>query len=293
MKIEALQVFVAVAEQRNFSKAAQQLYLSGPTVSRYIAEMEKTIGDVLFIRNAHVCELTMLGKQVYVHARRIVNEWESLEILGKKRAHDEGKRIQIGFAYEEQVRLVTQTLAAGGLFSDNRELSIRCGDGADITRMVRDGNLDCAIMSLPSVVRSDGIEVRIIRKCNMCMHASRKHRYAGYDELKLEQLIYETDIRTTKEQGYYKKIDEAFANLGLPELKHVYVQSSLDCLTGITYRDCIGFSPDIYPPWPDCKKVRISDWTTDFSIVFVTRADCASATLEKLYKALCETLNSK
>ena len=148
-------------------------------------------------------------------------------------------------------------------------------------------------MSLPSVGHLDGIDVQLIRKCNMCMHASQKHRFAEYDELKLEQLIYETDIRMTKEKGYYEKIDEAFANLGLPEIKHVYAQSPLECLTAITYRNCIGFSPDIYPPWPDCKKIRISDWTTDFSIVFVTRTDCASGTIEKLYKALCETLKSK
>ena len=47
MKIEVLQAFVAAAEQCSFLKAAEQLYLSAPTVSRYIAEMEKTVGDAL------------------------------------------------------------------------------------------------------------------------------------------------------------------------------------------------------------------------------------------------------
>lgn len=179
------------------------------------------------------------------------------------------------------------------MFTDKVELSIRCADGADITRMVREGSLDCAVLSLPSVAGLDGIDVQLIRKCNMCMHASQKHRFAGYDELKLEQLIYETDIRMTKEQGYYKKIDEAFSNLELPELKHVYVQSSLECLTGITYRNCIAFSPEIYPPWPECKKVKITDWTTDFSLVFVTRTGYTSDTTEKLYRALCDTLKAE
>lgn len=290
MKIEVLQAFVAAVEQGSFSKAGEVLYLSQPTVSRYIGELEKQIGGAVFVRNAHACELTTVGKQAYIHARRIVNEWKSIEALSEIEESGQELAIRIGYTYEEMLKLVTAALAKSGLPPEKMEVSVRFGDGKDITRLVLEGKLDCAVMHLPSVSFHKGLSIRLIRKCSMCMISSETHRLAGQKSLKMEQLVHETDVRISGEAGFYKQIDEAFNILNLSQIKHVYVQNAMDCLPGISYKNCIAFDADIYPTWPGCIKVPIEDWTTDFSLVFVTREDVVADAVERLYKALCATL---
>ena len=290
MKIESLQAFVAAVEQRSFSRAGEVLYLSQPTVSRYIAELEKLMGEPLFVRNAHTCELTLLGKQVYVHARRIVNEWENIEALRRKRAEGDNASLRIGYTYQEMLKIITSAFPETGFISSKLELSVRFGDGSDISRLVREGAIDCAVMHLPSVNDPQGLNIRLICKCGMCFHAPPGHRLAQYDTVKLEQLVHETDVRTTTEKGFYRMADEAFASLNLPQMKHVYVERAEDCMPIARYRNYICLNPEIYPPWPDCKKVKITDWTTDFSLVFVTRDGQMSGAVERLYNALCAAM---
>ena len=293
MKIEALQAFVAVAEQRSFSKAAQRLYLSSPTVSRYIAEMEKSIGEALFVRNAHTCELTLLGKKTFIHAKRIVNEWAEIEALRLENVNANDAALRIGYTYQEILKTITAAFPETGWSNPKMELSVRFGEGTDISRMVREGSVDCAVMHLPSVSNPQGLNIRLICKCGMSFHAPMGHHLAQMDEVKLEQLIHETDVRVASEKGFYRMADEAFTMLNLPQMKHVYVERAADCMPITRYRNCICLNPEIYPPWPDCKKVKITDWTTDFSLVFVTKSDHVSDTIERLYKALCEKIGSQ
>jgi len=293
MKIEILQAFVETVEQGSFSRAGEILYLSQPTVSRYISELEKQTGGALFTRNAHACELTLLGKQAYIHARRIVNEWESLRELARKEEKNKESSIRIGYAFEEALKLITPALMKSGLSSDKVELSVRFGEGNDITRLVREGKLDCAVMHLPSISSSEELSIRQICKCKMCMYSSENHRLAGQKSLKLEQLRHETDVRIAREASYFKKIDEAFDALNLPPIQHVYVQNALDCVPSLMYKNCIAISPDIYSPWPGCLKIPIEDWTTDFSLVFVTRQGSFSASTERLYRTLCMVLKKE
>lgn len=293
MKVEVLQAFVVVAEQCSFSKAADRLYLSPPTVSRYIAEMEKTVGDTLFIRNAHNCELTLLGKQIYVHAKRMLNEWENIEALIREKNERCDEALRIGYTYQEMLKFITLAFSATNWSNPNLEVSVRFGDGSDITRLVREGLIDCAIMHLPSVSNSQGLNIRLICKCGMCFHVPLGHRFAKMIEIKMEQLIHETDVRITAEKGFYRMADEAFSLLNLPQMKHIYVERAADCMPIGRYKNCICLSPEIYSSWPEYHKVTISDWTTDFSLVFVTKNGFVSDTTEKLYRSLCEICKDK
>jgi len=293
MKIEALQAFVAAAEQRSFSRAGEILYLSQPTVSRYISELERQIDGELFTRNAHVCELTLLGKQVFVHAKRMLNEWENICALKAEITAAKSSLVRIGYTYQEMLQIITPALSEIGAASVKTELSVRFGDGSDISRLIHEGMLDCAVMHLPSVSNLQGLSVRLICKCGMAFHAPEGHRLAGYDKVKIEQLVHETDVRVANEKGFYRMADEAFSSLNLPPMKHVYVERASDCMPITRYMKHICLNPEIYPAWPGCRMVRIEDWTTDFSLVFVTREGIISDASEKLYKALCASMKKE
>jgi epsilon-lactone hydrolase len=72
IELRHLRSFVAVAEELNFGRAAEQLYLSQPALSRQIRALEQFVGVELFRRSTHQVELTLAGEALLDRARSIL-----------------------------------------------------------------------------------------------------------------------------------------------------------------------------------------------------------------------------
>ncbi|MBC1421465.1 LysR family transcriptional regulator [Listeria seeligeri] len=99
MKLSTLKYFVDVAEQGNFTKAAQKLYISQPTLSRRIQELEAEIGVELFIRHRHALELSSAGEQFLVEVNDILKRVNQLtHMFDKQETPDESRQlVKIGY----------------------------------------------------------------------------------------------------------------------------------------------------------------------------------------------------
>lgn len=73
MDFKQLEVFVAVCKYQSFSKAARELFLTQPTVSSHIQNLEKELDTVLINRNNKNITLTKSGEILYSHAIKILN----------------------------------------------------------------------------------------------------------------------------------------------------------------------------------------------------------------------------
>ena len=69
MNSQQLQCFIYVAERLNFTKAAEALYLSVPTVTHHIKSLEEELGIQLFYRSSRVVKLTENGEKFYFDAK--------------------------------------------------------------------------------------------------------------------------------------------------------------------------------------------------------------------------------
>ena len=70
--LRQIEVFCQVAEQRSFSKAANAVFLSQPTVSEHMAALERTVGNRLFDRVRGAVSLTRAGQVFYEHAKKML-----------------------------------------------------------------------------------------------------------------------------------------------------------------------------------------------------------------------------
>ena len=86
MEIVQLQAFVAVAEAGGFSRAANLLVSTQPTLSRQVAALEKELGTLLFDRLGRRVELTNFGRECLEKARTILSQIDALAASGKAHA---------------------------------------------------------------------------------------------------------------------------------------------------------------------------------------------------------------
>lgn len=78
MDIGQLETFVTVADNKSFTKAAEILYVTQPTVSNHISNLERDLDTVLFIRTRKNVSLTKSGQLLYNHAVNIINAYKNM-----------------------------------------------------------------------------------------------------------------------------------------------------------------------------------------------------------------------
>jgi epsilon-lactone hydrolase len=74
LELRHLRAFVAVAEELNFGRAAERLYISQPALSRQIRALEQIVGCELFRRSTHRVELTVAGEALLDRARKLLGD---------------------------------------------------------------------------------------------------------------------------------------------------------------------------------------------------------------------------
>ena len=97
MELRHLKYFLAVAEELNFTKASEKLFISQPPLSRQIMELEEEIQARLFIRNNKKVELTEAGKYFEKEVRELFQHLERISIKTKKIAENVSGEFRIAY----------------------------------------------------------------------------------------------------------------------------------------------------------------------------------------------------
>lgn len=79
MNFQEQEYFLAIAKHKNLTKAAQELYVSQPTLTKFLQKLEKNLGGKLFRKEGHTYNLTFLGQRYLAYAQKIATlnqDWE-------------------------------------------------------------------------------------------------------------------------------------------------------------------------------------------------------------------------
>lgn len=127
MELRVLNYFLAIAREENFTKAARQLHVTQPTLSRQIAQLEKELGVELFVRGKHNINLTEDGMILKRRAQEMLSlaEKTKRDFLHKDEALEGVLSIGSGeflstryltdciAAYRKSIRLYAMSSTAG------------------------------------------------------------------------------------------------------------------------------------------------------------------------------------
>lgn len=115
MDTEQIRDFLTVARYKNFSKAAESLYIGQPALSRRISALERQLGVQLFLRSNKAVELTKAGEILREEAQHIIEQLEQLE--EKMQAAEQGvtgsiRVTTMGHLSDRVLQVIKRTIAA-------------------------------------------------------------------------------------------------------------------------------------------------------------------------------------
>lgn len=141
MELRHLRYFVAVADEQNFTRAAERLHISQPPLSRQIQDLEEELGTPLFERGSRPLKLTEAGRFFYGQATRLLEQAAQAQRATRRIARME-RRLVIGFVastmYGALPRLVRLFRAA----RPQTELSLVEMSTLDQTEALKAGRVD-------------------------------------------------------------------------------------------------------------------------------------------------------
>jgi DNA-binding transcriptional LysR family regulator len=156
VELRQLRYFVAVAEELNFSRAAERLHIAGPSLSQQIKALERDLNVVLFERDRRSVALTLAGTELLPAARALIAQADEFQRQAGGLARSEP--IRIGFVKWYPPDLAERAAGLAKIRVDTWVLPSH----AQATR-VAEGNLDLAICWVQtSDLNELGLEARLI-----------------------------------------------------------------------------------------------------------------------------------
>lgn len=212
MDLGQLEAFVQVAGQRSFSRAAEALFLTQPSVTARIQALERDLGERLFERSGRGVRLTEVGACFLPHAERV------LQALNTGRdAIDSLRNLQSGSLVIASATTVS-TFILPNLLKVFRsrfprvEVSVKTGRSEQVLQMLLQ---DEAQVGLVRAVYHQDIETKGLIEDELVLVANPEHELANLGKVTVEQLGEHAFIFFDRNSSYYSLAQGLFRQHGV------------------------------------------------------------------------------
>ncbi len=191
MELYPLQVFLTVANERSFSRAAEKLFRTQPAVSLALQRLESELGEKLIDRGGRELVLTDAGHAVLDYARRFENlNNEMSNALAELRDNSAG-RLTIG-ANESTALYLLKHIEKYRRLYPKVKIQVRRSLSSKIPADLLDGNLELGVISYEPA--DERIVSRVIYSDALVFVVSPTHRFANRKSVSISELGMETFI---------------------------------------------------------------------------------------------------
>ena len=186
MELWQLEVFMAVSEQRSFSRAGQKLGRTQPAISSAVKQLEEELNERLFDRMGKSVRLTSAGELLSDYARRLLRlRNEAVTAVGELRGLGRGT-LSLGANETTCLYLLPEVLAAFMKACPQIQIDIQRAITRSITEKVIDGSLDFGIVTLP--MSDPRLETITIHHDEMALIVGPSHSLASRKTVRMKQL---------------------------------------------------------------------------------------------------------
>ncbi|MFB9471234.1 LysR family transcriptional regulator [Nonomuraea salmonea] len=193
MQFQQLAYFVAVAEARHFTQAAERMRVAQPSLSKQIKALEEDLGARLFSRARGNVTLTAAGEALLPLARRILADadtarQEVAQLAGLRRG-----RVRLGATPSLCAGLMADALARFHRSYPGIELLVEEGGSRDLVRALARGQLDLSLIIMPLQSDDPSLVTQEILRENLVVvapaHEPLKRPYLHIEDLRGRQMV--------------------------------------------------------------------------------------------------------
>lgn len=207
MEMHQVRYFLAVARRLNFTRAAEELRVAQPSLTRAIQKLEAELGGLLFRRERSKTHLTDLGRVMLPHLQASFTAAETAKNHARRlKKHDMGS-LALGICMGLESNALTTLLL--GLIRElaSLDVSVEVAEAEIIERRLLAGEFDAAVLA-PVEPTHERFNLCLIHADELVVAFAANHRFSKYQSLELEALDGEPLI-----VRFGCRIEEALAGL--------------------------------------------------------------------------------
>jgi LysR family transcriptional regulator, hydrogen peroxide-inducible genes activator len=190
MNLRDLKYLVALADTGHFGKAAERAFVSQPTLSAQVKKLEEYLGVKLVERQPKNVQLTEVGKQVVVRARRMLDEGDEIIALARNNTDPFAGKLKVGLIPTIGPYLLPRVMQKIRKLLPHLGLMLYEHQTESVLKRLRDGEIDLGIMALP--IAHDGLETRKLYEEAFTVALPNSHPLAAKQTIKIQDLKGQT-----------------------------------------------------------------------------------------------------
>lgn len=223
--INQLKIFVAVWQQKGFSKASKSVYLTQPTVSGHIKSLEDALGTRLFDRSGKEVSPTKAGEALYPYARKILQMIAEAEEAMHTFLGGEKGYLRTGGSNIPGQYILPSVIGRFKKFRKGINIILRIDDTAGIAEMVASGELEIgmvgAILDRPDLVFKPCLDDQMV------LIFPRGHGLDGVSMIDFRDILSEPFVTREKGSGSRLVAERALMAAGWPGFDKLNVAAEI------------------------------------------------------------------
>lgn len=207
MTLNELRYIVAVAQERNFRRAAEKSFISQPALSLAIQKLEEELGVQIFERGKSEVSVTPIGLQIVEQAQRALEEAGRIREIAKQGKDQLAGALRIGIIYSVGPYLLPDLIPALKRLAPKMPLEVEENITANLDALLRNGKLDVIIIALP--YGDTGILAQPIYDEPFEVVVSNDHHWANRRSIKPQELASEKVLLLDTGHCFSNQVAEA------------------------------------------------------------------------------------
>jgi LysR family transcriptional regulator, hydrogen peroxide-inducible genes activator len=190
MNLKDLKYLVALADTGHFGKAAERTFVSQPTLSAQLKKLEEYLGVKLVERQPKNVQLTEVGRQIVVRARRMLDEGDEIVALARSNTDPFAGKLKVAliptigpYLLPRVMQKIRKTMPHLGLMLYEYQTE-------PLLKRLRDGEIDLGIIALPAL--QEGVESRPLYEEAFTVALPNHHPLADKSTIKVADLKGQT-----------------------------------------------------------------------------------------------------
>jgi LysR family hydrogen peroxide-inducible transcriptional activator len=190
MNLKDLKYLVALADTGHFGKAAERTFVSQPTLSAQLKKLEEYLGVKLVERQPKNVQLTEVGKQIVVRARRMLDQGDEIIALARSNTDPLAGKLKMALIPTIGPYLLPRVMQKIRKGLPHLGLMLYEYQTEPLLKRLRDGEIDLGIIALPAP--QEGVESRVLYEEAFTVALPNHHPLAAKTTVKVADLKGQT-----------------------------------------------------------------------------------------------------